>query len=163
MSTAPKVQSKKSRDAADSTTIKSNQTERSTTTAQSSEAAHQRQPKNVAARQAKDKNSASRSKRTVAINPTRQPANTLPPEPQVQLVWKDKASQQRVHFLRTITLEKCFVIFGFLVALGMILVFGIDLATGWPFWRANISWDVAAVICGIGLTYLTWDTYRDLC
>jgi len=60
-----------------------------------------------------------------------------------------------------ITLEKCFVYFGSLVALTIILVFAMDLISGWPFWRASISWDIAAVICGVGLAYLCWDTHRD--
>ncbi len=60
------------------------------------------------------------------------------------------------------SLEKAFVIFGFSVALIMVLLFGLDLATGLPFWRASTLWDATAVICGLVLGYLSWDTWRDL-
>jgi hypothetical protein len=58
-------------------------------------------------------------------------------------------------------LEKGFTLLGFLVAAFLVLVFGADLAFGWPFLQASLLYDVNCVVCGIALAYLSWDVLRD--
>jgi hypothetical protein len=57
-------------------------------------------------------------------------------------------------------LERSFCIFGFAVAALLILTFGLDLITAWPFWRASVPFDIAFVACGAALAYVTWDSWR---
>jgi hypothetical protein len=61
-----------------------------------------------------------------------------------------------------ISVEKALLILSFSVAAFMILSSGIDLATGWPFSRASVLFDVSSVICGGGLAYLSWNATRDV-
>jgi hypothetical protein len=65
-------------------------------------------------------------------------------------------------FFGELTLQKCLVFAGFLVAAFLVLVFGADALTGWPFSRARVAFDVAIIVCGLGLAWLSWDAYRDL-
>ena len=60
------------------------------------------------------------------------------------------------------TLEKSFVMFGFAVAITLVLLFGIDLITGWPFHQASKAYDIANIVCGMVLAYLSWDTCKGL-
>ena len=59
-------------------------------------------------------------------------------------------------------LETCFIMFGFAVAVALVLVFGADLGTGWPFQYASTGFDIVSVIAGLGLAYLSWNAYQDL-
>ena len=51
--------------------------------------------------------------------------------------------------------------FSFLWGVVCTVVFGLDLCTGWLFWRASVLMDVSFMLCGLGLIFLCWDTYRD--
>ena len=51
--------------------------------------------------------------------------------------------------------------FSFLWGVVCTAVFGLDLCTGWLFWRASVLMDVSFMLCGLGLILLCWDTYRD--
>jgi hypothetical protein len=53
------------------------------------------------------------------------------------------------------------VAFSFLLGVVFTALFGVDLCTGWPFWRASVLMDVSFVVCSLGLILLSWDTYRD--
>jgi len=48
------------------------------------------------------------------------------------------------------------------VACVLIVLFGLDLALGWPFARHSVLMDVGFVICGGLLAYLSWNAYQDL-
>lgn len=51
---------------------------------------------------------------------------------------------------------------GFVVATLLVLAFGLDLATGWPFHRYSLLMDVGYSICAALLMYMSWNTYQDL-
>ena len=148
-------------DSAKPTRTRPQQSNRSVTADRRAQKGPQRRPSNPARRRVRD---IATTGTTQIVDGRPSPLSTYstPPVEQVQLPPREaKKPRRRNRFFESITLEKCFVMFGFLVACGMILTFGIDLATGWPFWRASITWDIAAVFCGSGLAYLSWDTYRD--
>ena len=80
---------------------------------------------------------------------------------------KSESSRRRTpdwftSFVESQPLERSFVLFGLVVSVTLVVIFGIDLAAGWPFQRASIAVDVTNVICGIGLAYLSWDAYKEL-
>lgn len=52
-------------------------------------------------------------------------------------------------------------LFGAIVALSLILLFGLDLAVAWPFSRVSVLFDVINVVCGAGLAFLSWDALSD--
>lgn len=53
--------------------------------------------------------------------------------------------------------------FGGMAVAGLtFLLFGLDLAVGFPFARANMLIDIGFVICAGILGYLSWSAYRDL-
>lgn len=64
-------------------------------------------------------------------------------------------------FIASISLTKCFTLFGFTVAAVHIILFGLDLAIAWPLQRASILFDINCVVCGILLSCLSWGTFRD--
>ena len=41
------------------------------------------------------------------------------------------------------------------------LLFGLDLALGIPFGRANMLIDIGFVLCALILGYLSWNAFRD--
>jgi Flp pilus assembly protein TadB len=60
------------------------------------------------------------------------------------------------------SIEKLFVYSSYVVAITLFVVFGLDLLTGMPFWRASLLFDVTNVVGGLTLAWLTWNTHRDL-
>lgn len=53
--------------------------------------------------------------------------------------------------------------FGGMAVAGLIaLVFGLDLALGIPFGRANMLIDIGFAICAGILGYLSWNAFRDV-
>lgn len=64
-------------------------------------------------------------------------------------------------FLSSFNLEKLFTLFGFAVAAFLVVVFGSDLVTGWPFSNASLLFDWNCVLCGIAMAYLSWSTLLD--
>jgi len=60
------------------------------------------------------------------------------------------------------SVEKALTMSGFIVAGVLIMLFGLDLATEWPFHRYSLSMDVGFCICSTLLLYLSWHTYREL-
>jgi hypothetical protein len=58
--------------------------------------------------------------------------------------------------------ERLLTTFAFAVAALLIVAFGLDLVTGWPFWRASKFLDVSFVACGFGLAYLSWNAHKTL-
>lgn len=64
-------------------------------------------------------------------------------------------------FLSSFSLERSLTVLGFMVAVFLISVFGVDLAWGWPFRHASSLFDTTSVICGAALAYLSWDVFRE--
>jgi hypothetical protein len=62
---------------------------------------------------------------------------------------------------RTTGMPKALCISGLVVAGLVILLFGADLAAGWPFGRASILMDVTLLICAILLGVLSWLTFKE--
>ena len=59
-------------------------------------------------------------------------------------------------------MPKVLCIFGMVVAVLMLVIFGLDLAVGFPFHAAN-RWllDLPLILCSAGLGYLSWVTFRE--
>lgn len=53
------------------------------------------------------------------------------------------------------------LVFSFLLGVVFTVLFGLDLCTGWLFWRASVLMDAGFTVCGLGLILLCWDVYRD--
>ena len=62
-------------------------------------------------------------------------------------------------FLNSFSLERSFTVLGFVVAVLLVSVFGVDLACGWPFRHASSLFDASSVFCGAALAYLSWDVF----
>ena len=59
-------------------------------------------------------------------------------------------------------MSKAFCIAGAVVAILLLLVFGIDLGTGFPFDRQAWWLDIFMVLCSGMLGYISWATFRTL-
>ncbi|TWT41554.1 hypothetical protein [Botrimarina hoheduenensis] len=57
-------------------------------------------------------------------------------------------------------MAKALAIFGMVVALLILLVFGLDAAIGVPFGKANTLMSIAFAFCGAVLAYMSWDAFR---
>ncbi len=44
----------------------------------------------------------------------------------------------------------------------LLLLFGLDLAIGIPFQKANWLMDLIFVLCSLGLAYISWTTYKEV-
>jgi len=58
-------------------------------------------------------------------------------------------------------MPKALCIVGTVVAVLLLLIFGLDLATGIPFNTASQTMDVAIIVCSLLLGYLSWSTMRE--
>ena len=59
-------------------------------------------------------------------------------------------------------MAKGLTIMSMVIAVLILLVFALDLATQIPFRRANWVMDLVFVICAIGLGYISWVTYQEV-
>ena len=61
-------------------------------------------------------------------------------------------------------MPKAFCIAGAVVAILLLLVFGIDLIPGvnFPFGGQNMIIDIGMIVCSAMLGYISWSTYRTL-
>jgi hypothetical protein len=59
-------------------------------------------------------------------------------------------------------MPKALTISGLVVACLLLLLFGLDLALGIPFKKANMGMDIGFVVCSLILAYLSWSAYRDI-
>ena len=57
-------------------------------------------------------------------------------------------------------MSKAFCIAGAVVAILLLLVFGVDLASGFPYDRQSIILDIGMVLCAAMLGYISWATFR---
>lgn len=69
--------------------------------------------------------------------------------------------QRRSGFWSEFSTAQPLLVFSFLLGVIFTVLFGLDLCTGWLFWRASILMDVSFTLCGLGLILLCWDVYRD--
>jgi hypothetical protein len=58
-------------------------------------------------------------------------------------------------------MPKALCVFGIVVAAVLLLVFGLDLATGFPFGRVSTIMDIGFVVCSLVVGYLSWATLRE--
>jgi len=58
-------------------------------------------------------------------------------------------------------MPKALCISGLVIAGLLLLVFGMDLAIGFPFGGANSTLDIGFIVCSAILGYLSWSTYRE--
>ena len=59
-------------------------------------------------------------------------------------------------------MPKALTISGLVVSCLLLLLFGLDLASGIPFNQKEIAMDIGFVISSLILAYLSWSAYRDL-
>lgn len=71
------------------------------------------------------------------------------------------ARSTRFVFFANWSLEKTFTLCGLLVAASLGLVFGLDLAIGWPFRHESASFGAALFVSSLGLAYMSYDVMRD--
>ena len=58
-------------------------------------------------------------------------------------------------------MPKALCIFGAVIAALLLLVFGLDLAIGFPFGGVNNVMSIGFVVCSAILGYLSWTTFRE--
>lgn len=58
-------------------------------------------------------------------------------------------------------MPKALCLVGIVVAALLLLVFGFDLALGFPFRRASLTMDIGIVVCSLALGYLGWTTLKE--
>ena len=59
-------------------------------------------------------------------------------------------------------MAKALTIMAIVVAILLLLLFGLDLIIGYPFGKASLLMDISFVICSLGLGYAGWNTLKDL-
>ena len=64
--------------------------------------------------------------------------------------------------LGNLLMPRVLTIVGMAIAVVILVLFALDLATSIPFKRQNLMMDIAFVICSAGLAYLSWSAMRDL-
>ncbi len=76
------------------------------------------------------------------------------------------ASSSRPGFLGTQRMARGLTITAIVIAVMLLALFGLDLATGVPFsfrqHSGGMFLDIAFVICALGIGYLGWTTWREL-
>lgn len=58
-------------------------------------------------------------------------------------------------------MPKFLAIMALIVAICLLLVFGIDLAVGFPFRQISLVMDIGFVICALVLAYMSWGAFRE--
>jgi hypothetical protein len=58
-------------------------------------------------------------------------------------------------------MPKALCLVGTVVAALLLLVFGFDLALGFPFHRASPTMDIGVLTCSLVLGYLSWTTLKE--
>ncbi len=58
-------------------------------------------------------------------------------------------------------MPKALTISGMVVTVLIVIVFGLDLAVGFPFYSASTLMDVMFLICASILGYMSWSTFRE--
>jgi hypothetical protein len=68
---------------------------------------------------------------------------------------------QAVYPLRTLRMPKVLCLTGMVIAILILVLFLLDLATKFPFQRINTFMDITFVVCAVGLGYVSWSTLRE--
>jgi hypothetical protein len=50
---------------------------------------------------------------------------------------------------------------GMVIAVLILILFGLDLIVGIPFRKASVAMDIAFIVCALGLAFLSWSTLKD--
>jgi hypothetical protein len=58
-------------------------------------------------------------------------------------------------------MAKALTILGMVIAVLIFAIFGLDLAIGVPFTRADKMMDIGAIVCAAILGYLSWATFQE--
>ena len=58
-------------------------------------------------------------------------------------------------------MPKALCLVGTVVAVLLVLVFGLDLAIAFPFHRDSMPMDVGTVVCALILGYVSWSALRE--
>ncbi len=58
-------------------------------------------------------------------------------------------------------MPKALCIAGLVVAVLLAIVFGLDLAVGFPFHRVSKVMDIGCVVCAAALGYISWMTLKE--
>ncbi len=58
-------------------------------------------------------------------------------------------------------MPKALCLTGSVVAILLLLVFGLDLAIGFPFRRASSTMDIGLLIASLALGYVSWTTLKE--
>jgi hypothetical protein len=58
-------------------------------------------------------------------------------------------------------MPKALTVSGMVIAVVLVLMFGLDLAVAVPFDRASKWMDVSLLICAALLGYMSWSTFRE--
>ncbi len=58
-------------------------------------------------------------------------------------------------------MPKALCLTGSVVAILLLLVFGLDLAIGFPFGRASSTMDIGLLIASLALGYVSWTTLKE--
>lgn len=58
-------------------------------------------------------------------------------------------------------MPKALCLVGTAVAVILLLVFGFDLALGFPFHRASLTMDIGVLLCSVALGYVSWTTLKE--
>jgi len=59
-------------------------------------------------------------------------------------------------------MPKALSITGMVVAVLLLLIFGLDLGLGFPFKKSSAMMDIGFLVCSAILAYMSWSTYREL-
>ena len=58
-------------------------------------------------------------------------------------------------------MPKALCLVGMVVAVLLLLVFGLDLALGFPFNRVSPTMDIGILLCSVALGYVSWATLQE--
>ena len=58
-------------------------------------------------------------------------------------------------------MAKALCIFGMVVAVLVLLVFGLDIGMGFPFGKINQIMDIVMIVCAAILGYISWSTLKE--
>ncbi len=58
-------------------------------------------------------------------------------------------------------MPKSLCLVGTVVAVGLLLLFGLDLTIGFPFHRVSPTMDIGSLVCSVILGYMSWTTLKE--
>jgi hypothetical protein len=58
-------------------------------------------------------------------------------------------------------MQKALCLVGLVVAILLLLVFGLDLALQLPFHQVSLTMDIGMVLCAVALGYASWTTFKE--